>query len=117
MRYLLMFSLLFSAVLNNCKKEEGEIPRLAKEGKYYEAHHLLIKAGAEEKDKIFEETMIKIEAEYKIEFNNYLKNIIISLLIKKNIRYLYLMSSKYSLMNPKNRQTNHHTYPHSYNSK
>ena len=65
MRFLLILSVLFSTVLFNCKKEEGEIPRLAKEGKYYEAHHLLSKAGAEEKDKIFEETMIKIEAEYK----------------------------------------------------
>ncbi len=49
----------------NCKKEEGEIPRLAKEGKYYEAHHLLNKADSLEKDKIFEETIIKIETEYK----------------------------------------------------
>jgi len=65
MKHLLMFTILFSTIFFNCKKEEGEIPRLAKEGKYYEAHHLLSKAGAEEKDKIFEETIIKIEAEYK----------------------------------------------------
>jgi hypothetical protein len=63
MKYLLI--ILLFIIMATCKKEEGEIPRLAKEGKYYEAHHLLNKADSLEKDKIFEETIIKIEAEYK----------------------------------------------------